>query len=56
MLVKGAPDQWWMQLDPDWQSLVKKLDATREVNPSLAKPPLKFNGGLAKLGLTSLVE
>ena len=29
---------------------------TKEVNPSLAKPPLKFNGGLAKLGLTSLVK
>ena len=29
--------------------------STKEVNPSLAKPPLNFNGGLAKLGLTSLV-
>ena len=29
---------------------------TKEVNPSLAKPPLKFNGGLAKLGLTSLAK
>ena len=29
---------------------------TKQVNPSLAKPPLKFNGGLAKLGLTSLLE
>ena len=29
---------------------------TKEVNPSLVKPPLKFNGGLAKLGLTSLVK
>ena len=28
----------------------------KEVNPSLAKLPLKFNGGLAKLGLTSLVK
>ena len=27
-----------------------------EVNPNLAKPPLKFNGGLAKVGLTSLVK
>ena len=31
-------------------------DFTKEVNPSLAKPPLNFNGGLAKLGLTSLVK
>ena len=29
---------------------------TMEVNPSLAKLPLKFNGSLAKLGLTSLVK
>ena len=29
---------------------------TKEVNPSLAKPPLKFNGCLAKLELTSLVR
>ena len=29
---------------------------TREVNPSLAKPPSNFDGGLAKLGLTSLVD
>ena len=29
---------------------------TKEVNPSLAKPPLLFNGGLAKLGLTSFVN
>ena len=29
---------------------------TIEVNPRLAKPPLKFNGGLAKLGLTSSVN
>ena len=27
-----------------------------EVNPSLAKPPLNFNGFLAKLQLTSLVK
>ena len=33
-----------------------KVDFTKEVNPSLAKPPLKFNGGLANLGLTSLVK
>ena len=29
---------------------------TREINPSLAKLPLNCNGGLAKLGLTSLVK
>ena len=29
---------------------------TKEVNPSLAKQPLKFNGGFAKLGLTSIVK
>ena len=29
---------------------------TKEVNPSLAKPPLNFNGGLANLGFTSLVK
>ena len=29
---------------------------TKEVNWSLAKPQLKFNGGLAKLRLTSLVK
>ena len=29
---------------------------TEEVNPILAKLPLNFNGGLAKLGLTSLVK
>ena len=29
---------------------------TEEVNRCLAKPPLKFNGGLAKLGLTSWVK
>ena len=29
---------------------------TKEVNPSLAKLPLKFNGSLAKLGLTSFVK
>ena len=29
---------------------------TEEVNPSLAKSPLKFNGGLAKLELTSPVK
>ena len=28
----------------------------KEVDPSLAKLPLKFNGSLAKLGLTSLVK
>ena len=28
----------------------------KEVHPSSAKPPLKFNGGLAKLGLTSLLK
>ena len=27
---------------------------TKEINPSLAKPPLKFSGGFAKLGLTFL--
>ena len=29
---------------------------SREVNQNLAKPPLEFSGGLAKLGLTSFVE
>ena len=29
---------------------------TKEINPSLVKLPLNFNGGLAKLGLTSLVK
>ena len=29
---------------------------TKGVNPGLAQLPLKFNGGLAKLGLTSLVR
>ena len=29
---------------------------TKKVHPRLAKPPLKFNGGLAKLELTSLVK
>ena len=29
---------------------------TKEVNPSLTKPPLDTNGGLVKLGLTSLVK
>ena len=29
---------------------------TKELNWSLAKPPLKFSGGLAKLGWTSLVK
>ena len=29
---------------------------TKEFNPSLAKLPLKFNDGLTKLGLTSLVK
>ena len=33
-----------------------ELCMTEDVNPSLTKPPLKFNGGLAKLGLTSLVK
>ena len=27
---------------------------TMDINPSLAKLPLKFNGSLAELGLTSL--
>ena len=29
---------------------------TKDVNPSLAKPQLKFNDGLAKPGLTFLVQ
>ena len=29
---------------------------TYDVNQSVAKPPLNFNGGLAKLGLTSVVN
>ena len=29
---------------------------TREVNPGLAKPPLKFNGSLAKFWLTSVIK
>ena len=29
---------------------------TKEFNPSLSKPPLKFNGSSAKFGLTSIVE
>ena len=29
---------------------------TKEVNPNLAKPPLKFDGGLAKLRITSIVK
>ena len=35
-------------------SLLFVANFTKEVNPSLAKPPLKYNGVLAKLGLTSL--
>ena len=29
---------------------------TKEINQSLSKPPLKFNGNLAKLELTTLVK
>ena len=29
---------------------------TKEVNPSLAKSPLNFNGGLVKFGLISLLN
>ena len=32
------------------------VDFTKEVNPSVAKPPPEFNGGLAKRGLTTLVK
>ena len=41
-----------------WNSLACRAVVyfTKEVNPSLAKPPLKFNDGLAKLGLTSSVK
>ena len=29
---------------------------TKEVNSNIAKPPLNFSGGLATLGLTSLIK
>ena len=29
---------------------------SKEVTPSLAKPPLKFNGGFIKFGLNSLED
>ena len=40
MLVKGATGAYF----------------DKEVTPSLAKPPLNFNSGLAEPGLTSLVK
>ena len=39
-----------------WHQLLSVADLTKEINPSLAKPPLKFNGGLAKFGLIFLVK
>ena len=29
---------------------------TKEVNPSLDKPPMELNGGLSTIGLTSFVK
>ena len=29
---------------------------TKEVKPSVAKPPLEFNGSLAKIGLISILK
>ena len=31
-------------------------DFTNKINRILVKPPMNFDGGLAKLGLTSLVK
>ena len=48
MLVKGAPG-----------GISDKSGVayfTVEVNPSLAKQPLNLNGGLAKLGMASIVK
>ena len=43
---------------PSYKTFSETLVAyfTKEVNPSLAKLPLNFNGSLAKLGLTSIVK
>ena len=37
---------------PNWKRIPVAY-FTKEVKPTLAKPPLNFNGGLAKFGLTS---
>ena len=42
---------WYL---PGWFGPVASF--TKEVNPRLAKRPLKTNGRLAHLGLTSLVK
>ena len=45
------PDPRWSHSD-QWPTQY----LTKEVNPSLAKSPLNFNGSLAKLGSTFLVK
>ena len=40
----------------DTSNQTSLADFTKEVDPSVAKPPLNFNGGLAKLGSTSSVK
>ena len=52
----NSTTQWSGDLRDEnrWVHTEQMVCFTTEVNTSLAKLPLKFNGSLAKLGLTSL--
>ena len=54
--VFKLPCTWRVSHDSLWATDLQWPILFEEVNPSLAKLWLKFNGGFAKLGLTSLVK
>ena len=50
-MINKFPGTLYIQLYGSFVAYLTKVD-----NPNLAKPPFKFNGGLAKLRLTSFVK
>ena len=46
----------WCILEDDPSDFAISAYLTEEINPGLAKQPMKLNGGLAKFGTASLVN
>ena len=52
----GQPHHVIDRVLPEYSGLAPEASLTKEVNPQLAKSPLKTMGRLANRGLTSLVK